>query len=188
MSEIQSCSEGKYCINSIENKGESAAKCILCRLAPDNENLSGHYWKTLPNEKYVHPVLFAEKRKASINRLFVSKQARQSKDIAKRKVSRKAVLAEKETEKVFIRSTKNSGRSNRDGDSVLANFITIDTKMQSKAVHPIVRMDELDKVSRDAKNGGNNIGCLCIRNKYRVGIIVLKEEDFGKIVKGIINV
>jgi hypothetical protein len=182
--EVTSCDQGKFCKNSVENKGEGAAKCMLCRLAPGNENLDQQYWKPIDTyTNFPHPVLRKEKVDAVIERARGKRQQRRDRDQGKRKVARIAAAAEKQTEANFIKATKNSGRSNRDGDHVAVGFITIDTKHQDRE-HPLVSLVELEKVRRDARNAGNTYGALVLRNVKGYGVVAMEESDFAKMVGG----
>lgn len=179
--EPQACGESVNCKNSITYKGQWAAACISCRLAPGNENLQNHHWR--PREpRLTHPALEGEKRKARIDRAIASRQKRQSRDPGRRKVSRIAEKAERVTETRIIEATKNSGRSNRDGDHLVAGNITMDTKLQSTRLDPTVNLHELFKVQKDAERAGSFLGCLTIRNRHGVGVVVLAEEDFARLV------
>ncbi len=173
------CDVGVQCQNSITNKGEVGARCILCRLAPGNENLSTNCWKPFRGWRQGHPILEKEKKETGFIKRREAAIKRLTRDVAKRKVARKAAIAEKETEFSIIKATKNSGRSNRDGDHIVAGDIIMDTKLQSTRENVIVQLDELNKVKRDAKG---KISCLCLRNKYNVGIVVMYEEDFSKLI------
>jgi hypothetical protein len=180
------CDEGTYCQNSITSKGEAGAKCVLCRLAPGNENLTAHFWKPFRKPadfitwKTEHPALQKEKREKSFLKRSADRAARFLKDRAKQKLAKKAEQAERETEANIIKSSVNSGRKNRDGDHLVAGSICMDTKLQSTRTNPVVSMLELDKVNRDAKGG---IGCLCLRNKFNRGVVVLTEESFSRLTK-----
>ena len=186
--EVQECAYGFQCRNSIQSLGEGRAKCIACRLSPDNEDREiGHHWLPVAGLTGLgrqHPALQREKRDASFARARAAQEKRQGRDSGKRQVLRKAVRAEKTTESNIIRATKNSGRSNRDGDHVAAG-ITLDTKMQSKRDNPVVLLSELSKVREDAKNGGNSIGALVIRNRHGVGVVAIHEDDFAKILEAL---
>lgn len=179
--EPQACSELLNCKNSITYKGQWAAACIGCRLAPGNENLQSHHWRPR-DPKLKHPALESEKRKARIDRAVASREKRQSRDPQRRKVSRIAEKAERTTETSIIEATKNSGRSNRDGDHLVVGNITMDTKLQSTRLDPTVNLHELSKVRKDAERAGSFLGCLTIRNRHGVGVVALAEEDFARLV------
>jgi hypothetical protein len=179
--EPEACHEASNCKNSIQYKGQWAAACISCRLAPGNEGLQNQHWRPRePNLK--HSVLEGEKRKARIDRAIANREKRQNIDPRRRKVSRIAEKAERATEASIIEATKNSGRSNRDGDHLIAGNITMDTKLQSTRLDPTVNLHELFKVQKDAQRAGSLLGCLTIRNRHGVGVVVLAEEDFARLV------
>jgi hypothetical protein len=101
----------------------------------------------------------------------------------RQRVNRIAAQAERDTESNIIKATKNSGRSSRDGDHLVAGRITMDTKLQSTRSDPVVRLYELAKVQADAKRAGSLLGCLTLRNKHGVGVVVMSEEDFARMIK-----
>ena len=180
-----SCSVGNLCKNSPENIGEAKAKCALCALSPDNEgrNMS-HYWR--PTVKRLdHPEL--ERRRLLIKALahMEDLRAKYNKDPKKRKISRLANKAERITEKNIIHATKNSGRRNRDGDHIHINQVTLDTKLQTTRENPVIFLGELEKVRADAMRAGVLIGGLVIRNKHNVGVVVLAEDDYALLTKGL---
>lgn len=100
------------------------------------------------------------KRRPRTNREAVLKTKKLTADKGKRKVLKLAVRAEKQTERQLIHATKNSGRSNKDGDHVAAGEITLDTKLQSKRTNPVILLHELVKVGEDARRAGNWMGAL----------------------------
>lgn len=169
------------CKNSTDLAGEQASKCALCRLSPDNagRNMS-HFWKPVI-AKQLHPKLVEEKRSSKIAKRILKLTKKNSADKNKRKISRLAAKAEKQTEKQIIHATKNSGRSNKDGDHVLYKSITLDTKLQTTRSNPIIKLDELEKVRRDAVRANMMAGGLLIRNKHGVGVVVFREEDVPNI-------
>ncbi len=185
--EVTSCDQGKICRNSVENLGLGSNKCFLCRLAPGNAGKDGlpNYWKPIPSMTFMqHPVLRQEKIDACIEKAKSKRQQRKDRDQKKRKVARVAAAAEKQTEANFIKATKNSGRSNRDGDHVAVGFITMDTKHQDRE-HPLVSLIELEKVRKDARNAGNTYGALILRNTKGYGVVAMEESDFAKLVGGL---
>lgn len=176
---IQSCDMASLCNNSSENTG--AAMCGTCRLAPGNEEFEkSHWW---PRGDVKHPVLEQEKRNRHKAKLVAAADKRKNRDRKRMTVGRIAARAEKRSEakaNVMV-ATKNSGRSHRDGDHTSHGFITLDTKLQSNNINPVVHLFELEKVRRDARNGGNSFGGLILRNKYNVGVVVMTEDDFHKL-------
>jgi hypothetical protein len=143
-----------------------------------------HYWSPTPparKAKVKHSQLEAEKRQLKIHKHNIKLTQKNNRDKTKRKVSRLAKQAEKQTEKQIIHATKNSGRSNKDGDHVLYENITLDTKLQSTRMNPVVSFSELEKVRKDATRAGMVAGGLLIRNKHGVGVIVFAEEDVPRI-------
>lgn len=183
MPQVESCDTGSSCLNSVESRGEGQSKCLFCRLAPGNENLARDYFKPVDGRSK-HPVLREEKHQKARAKTAESIQKRLSRDRGRQKVQRQAARAEKATERNIIAATKNSGRSNRDGDHTAAGFITLDTKNQSQREHPVVLLSELSKVQSDARNAGNSIGGLVLRNKHGVGVVVFYEQDFARVILG----
>lgn len=169
------CLEGEKCKNSPSNC--IRPKCNVCRLSPDAPYfIKEVYWKPL-NKKFKHRILEEEKRHAKRQQAFAKQAAKKAKDPAKQARLRAAKRAERRTEKGIIKSTRNSGRVNKDGDHLLAGDIVIDTKLQSMAVNPVINLHELDKVREDANRNGKSCGCLAIHNKNGRVIIVLDQRD-----------
>lgn len=179
MLDIIECDQAINCKNSIELAGEARSRCYTCRLSPDNDNRGSVNWKPV-DDKAKHPTLVKEKSDREYTKRTEAIAKRQSRDKTKMTVSWKAQKAEAQTEKNIIKATKNSGRSNRDGDHVAANFIGLDTKVQLTRMQPEIKIEELDKAIADAKRGGSLIGGLVIRNKMGAGFVVFREEDFAK--------
>lgn len=179
--EILSCKEGAGCANSLDVAGLGSAKCGVCRFAPNAPSSYSNYWKPT-GTKRKHPAAVAEKDAKQRLRLAVRKAKNLAVDRNRQKVLAGAARAEKSTERNLIKATKNSGRMNRDGDHVAAGNITLDTKMQSKRINPVVSLEELFKVRDDAKHAGNLIGALVLRNSNNVGVVAIHEDDFARIV------
>lgn len=175
---IESCDQGIRCANSKENS--AVPSCGSCRLAPGNETHVIQHWRpAIPNAK--HPVLEAEKRVAKQLKVEGRATVRRNKDRKRRAIGKIAVRAERRTEQAAIVATKNSGRSHQDGDHVSHGYITLDTKLQSGNINPVVHLFELEKIRRDARRGGNTFGGLVLRNKFNVGVVVMNEDDFHKL-------
>jgi hypothetical protein len=128
-------------------------------------------------------VLEQEKRDANRRKVLERQQVRKNKDRDRQAVLSRAAQAESRTQKEVIKATRNSGRVNKDGDHLLFGRITLDTKLQSGAENPIVKLQELDKVRSDAKRAGNPIGGLCIKNKNGRGVVVFDLRDVAKSIR-----
>lgn len=180
------CEMASVCRNSPDYKGEQFSSCALCRLSPDNagRNMT-HFWNPIKGAVKKHPGLRAERSLIKAVAHMENLRAKYGRDKKKVKVSRLAASAEKKTERNIIKATKNSGRSNKDGDHVLHNTITLDTKLQTTRANPIVLLSELEKVRRDAKRAGFYMGALVIRNRNGVGVVVMLEEDYAELSKHI---
>lgn len=175
------------CVNSANFKGEAMARCALCRLSPDNLGRDmAHFWRPI-EIRFKHPLLLQEKIDRKIHKARMKRVANWSRDPKKRKISRLASQAEKTTEKNIIHATKNSGRSNKDGDHVSLGMITLDTKLQTTRDNPVIYLHELEKVRGDAMRSGKLIGGLVIRNKHNVGCVVISEEDYAILTRGLNN-
>lgn len=185
------CMMDLYCLNSKMITGtEARAKCALCRLSPDNTGRDmAHYWRPTQyakdTRKDKHPNLKAEKLQKKIAKHQAKLVKNRQRDPQKRQISRLARQAEKSTERNIIHATQNSGRRNRDGDHVHGNNITLDTKLQTTRENPVILLVELEKVRADAVRSGKKIGGLVIRNKHNVGVVVLAEEDYALLTKGL---
>ncbi len=184
------CEMELHCRNSEANSSEVLTKCALCRLSPDNIGKKmAQYWAPTKLARDLnltkHPDLEGEKRFAKFKTRLAKLTKKRSRDPNKRKVSRLAAQAEKTTEKNIIRATKNSGRRNKDGDHISLGMITLDTKLQTTRENPVILLSELEKVRDDAMRSGKLIGGLVIRNKHNVGVVVLSEEDYTILTKGL---
>ena len=180
--QVLSCSEGPRCKNSVESRGDGA-RCVQCRFSPGNESLSHHQWRPLnPRDRVPHPVIFKEKRAESHARAKRNREQRLSVDPARQRLSRIAAKAEQQTQDNIIKATKNSGRILSDGDHTLDGCISLDTKLQSRNIHPVVRLNELDKIRKDAERNHKLLGGLLIRNSNGVGVFVIREEDLPVLI------
>jgi hypothetical protein len=178
---VLACDEGGQCQNSIARLGFGSAKCGICRLSPTGPESGLSYWK--PDIKGTkHPALVAQKVVAKRERVLFLREKKKNVDVSKRKLLTQAARAEKITERNIIHATKNSGRSNKDGDHVVAGEITLDTKLQTGRDNPVVLLHELVKVGQDAVRAGNWMGALMLRNKSGIGVVAMTEEDFGRLV------
>jgi hypothetical protein len=140
-----------------------------------------HYWKPV-SHTYTHPILVKEKRDAKRAKTIAKRAAEKAKDPSKQARLREAARAERRTNDKIIKSTRNSGRVNKDGDHLLGNNVILDTKLQSNAENPVIHLHELDKVRSDASRAGRPVGCLVIRNKNGRGVVVIDERDLPKII------
>jgi len=181
--EIKPCKEGTMCANSPFHSLHPL--CRDCRLSPIYWGIaiqpSKHYWKSV-NPRWKHQILEKEKRDAKRRKTIAKREAEKAKDPAKQARSRAAERAERKTNASIIKSTRNSGRVNKDGDHLLDDRITLDTKLQSQNENPVVNLHELDKVRRDARNNTKLLGGLVIRNKSGRGVVVIDERDIGKLI------
>lgn len=182
---IEPCKEGTMCHNSPFHS--LRPKCNSCRLSPLNDRgmFAGVFpqeWKPV-SSKWKHSVLEKEKRDAKRKKAIERQKERQAKDPAKQARLRAAARAERKTNAKIIRATINSGRVNRDGDHLLYNDIVVDTKLQSTAENPVVRLHELDKVRADAKRNGKAYGVLCLQNRVGRSVITIDAADFAKILE-----
>ena len=178
--EVACCSEGPFCNNGPSHSIQP--KCPDCRLSPNSYlGTTRHYWKSI-DRKHYHPVLEKEKRDAKRRKTIEHREAEKAKDPARKARQRAAQRAERRTNAEIIKSTRNSGRLNRDGDHLFGNNVVIDTKLQSTATNPVVHLYELDKVRADAKRNGRYCGILCIRNKSGRAIIAIDASDFAALV------
>jgi hypothetical protein len=183
--EILPCSEESSCLNSLQRAGLGSGKCGICRLSPgDNAGATVSYWK--PDIKGTkHPALVAAKKEVNLKKLQDTRLKRRSVDPAKRRILTQAARAEKQTERQLIHATKNSGRSNKDGDHIAGGEITLDTKLQSKRTNPVILLHELVKVGEDARRAGNWMGALVLRNMNGIGVVAIAEADFARLIQRI---
>lgn len=173
------CIMASQCRNSEELAGSLRSMCALCRLSEDNLGRDmTQYWSPIET-RLRHPILEAAKRQKKIDKHNKALNKKRQRDPKKRQISRQAQQAEKKTERNIIHATKNSGRRNKDGDHVSAGRITLDTKLQTTRENPVIYLGELEKVREDAMRAGKRIGGLVIRNKYGVGCVVLREDDYA---------
>ena len=180
--QIIPCKEAERCLNSpsVAGAGALCRDCRLSHLLGYAIQPPGHKWRPI-SKKWKHPVLEQEKRNANRRKVLERQQIRRNKDRDRQAIVKSAAQAELRTQKKVIRATRNSGRVNRDGDHVLFDCCTLDTKLQSKVENPIVRLSELDKVRNDAKRSGKEFGALLLRNKNGRGVLVIDERDLSKL-------
>jgi hypothetical protein len=152
----------------------------MCRLAESGGGPM-NAWRPW-QQGQVHPKLAAEKKQKAQDRREVAVAKRKAKSRPKRDLARRAARAEEQTNRNIIAATRNSGRTAKDGDAVHAGRITLDTKLQSGNIHPVVHLDELDKVRADARRGGNPIGGLVLRNKHGRAVVVFDEQDYARML------
>ena len=104
--------------------------------------------------------------------------------------SQRLTEASKAEKKAFegsnITPTKNSGRTNKNGDAEIDELggITFDHKQQSKAKDFKVKIDELNKVLADAYRSGHAYGALVCTNSFGRKIFVM-EWDQAKNLLGL---
>lgn len=178
------CSEGEHCKNSPFNSARPLCmECNLCPVASVNLNFKEHHWKAT-SSKHKHPIVEAKKRYAKYQKTLERAKKRAAKDPARQARTRAAARAERKTNAAIIKSTRNSGRVNRDGDHVFDGRICLDTKQQSNTENPVVHLHELDKVRRDARNSGYPIGGLVLRGSTGRGVVVFDERDLSALRKG----
>lgn len=181
---IAPCNVGDQCRNSVHIAGFGEGKCGICRLSPTGPTAGTNFWKpVIPGTK--HPEVVAAKKKAQKDRAGEVLMKKRAVDKGKRKILVKAVLAEKQTERNLIHATRNSGRTNKDGDHVAAGEITLDTKLQSKRDNPIVLLSQIVKVGEDARRAGNWMGVLVLRNRNGIGVVAMAEADFARLIQRI---
>ena len=175
---ISPCNVEEFCRNSPSNS--SRTLCNQCRLSPNVNILlsTEHHWKSI-DKKHKHPILENEKRQTKREKTIARQAKRKAKDRNRQQVNERAAKAEKRTEREIIKSTVNSGRSNKDGDHLSKGKIALDTKHQSKRDNPIVKLSELDKIRKQAITNGLILGALVLRNKSGRGVIVIDERDWG---------
>jgi hypothetical protein len=178
------CKEGELCRYSPQNAGEQGTRCVSCRLSPDNrvaDTALPSYWRPL-DKGVVHPILEQEKRAQAFKRHKDTRDERLNRDKVRQARLRLAAHAEKTTQKNIIRATKNSGRTDKDGDHVAGGYVTLDTKLQSKRLNPVVIATELAKVRNDSASAKTMVGGLVLRSKTGLGVVVFHEDDFAKIL------
>lgn len=179
---VAPCKEGPFCSNGPSHIMQS--RCPDCRLS-QNAYLGAtrHYWKPI-SHTYHHPVLEKEKRDGKRAKALERQAAKKAKDPTRQARLRAAERAERKTNAEIIKSTRNSGRVNKDGDHLLNGNVTLDTKLQSKNENPIVHLHELDKVRQDSVRAGRLLGALVLRNKNGRGVVVIDERDISKLIRG----
>lgn len=181
--QIVPCDESHLCLNSVERAGIDGGKCGICRLSPTGHSRM-NYWKpSVPGTK--HPGLIAVKKQEKLDKHIAQIAKKRNADIGRRRLLIKASQAEKTTERNLIRATKNSGRSNKDGDHIAVGEITLDTKLQTTRENPVVLLHELHKVGEDAKRAGNWMGALVLRNTNGIGVVAMTESDFARLIQRI---
>ena len=160
-------------------------QCQYCKLASAGGGPMNCWKPWSPGTP--HPKLTAEKKQKAQDRREAATAKRKAKSRPKQDLLRRAARAEKQTESNIIAATRNSGRTAQDGDHVHAGRITLDTKLQSGNTHPVVHLDELDKVRGDARRAGNPVGALVLRNKHGRGVVVFDEQDYAQLLLRILQ-
>ena len=181
--QVLPCDEGAQCKNSIARAGIGAGKCGACQLSPTGLRGTSFWKPDVPGQK--HPAVIAARAQDKKDRKAALDLKNRFADKGKRKLLVEAVRAEKQTERNLIHATRNSGRTNKDGDHVAAGEITLDTKLQSKRDNPIVLLSQITKVGEDARRAGNWMGALVLRNRSGVGVVAMAEADFARLIQRI---
>lgn len=181
--QIIPCEVADQCLNSIEHAGLMGGKCGICRLSPEPQGERNWWRPKVAGAK--HPGIVQAKKQAKLDRFKALQEKKKTVNRGKQKVLTMAARAEKITERNLIRSTKNSGRSHKDGDHIAGNEITLDTKLQSKRDNPVVLLHELLKVGDDARRAGTMMGALVLRNRNGIGVVAMTEADFGRLLQRI---
>jgi K+/H+ antiporter YhaU regulatory subunit KhtT len=181
--EPEPCDASARCETWRDSQQELPPGCRTCKFAKRFPGGFNHWEPVNKGEK--HPDVVKVRREAKAAEEAAKRQKRLARDKGKMEVQRRARIAERQTERNIIHATLNSGRANKDGDHVLAGDITLDTKLQTGNLNPVVHLVELDKVAADARRAGKSLGALVLRNKNGVGVVALFEEDFARLVKGL---
>lgn len=183
------CQEERDCTNGPSLRGYSNSKCRNCKLALAFGG-TGIHWK--PVLKRQHPVLVAENYRKAKQKAADNLAKRQARDRGKVRRLESSVRAEKKTQTTGLRAgakikaTKNSGRTNQDGDHQLETTsasikVSLDTKLQSQAANPTIRLSEIDKVRKDSGRAQTALGGLVIVNKYGRRVVVFDYIDFIRV-------
>jgi hypothetical protein len=170
------------CRNASYYVGEGLAKCWRCRFAKANGGAMNMYRPQEMSPK-VHPVEAEEKRQAKVERGKAKLAVRRAKNKPRQRVAKQAERAERGTEKAIIEATVNSGRRDQNLDHISRDRILLDTKSQSKHMHPVVDLHELDKARRQALAANYPVGGLVLVNKYGRRVVVFDVEDYAKVVR-----
>ena len=182
--QTEPCEQHSNCLNWALSDAANSA-CGGCKFGlhfPGVYNL----WRPMNGAPKKHPVETAAKKEAKRERDTTKFAARRNRDRGKREIQRQAAAAERRTERSIISATLNSGRVHKDGDhSMASGLITLDTKNQSGNENPVVHMVELAKVKMDSTHAGRSYSGLVLRNKHGVGVVVMYEEDFAQLVRGL---
>jgi hypothetical protein len=179
---IQECDESSACRNSIAALGWGSGKCGICKLSPTSEGIGQNYWSSsVPGKK--HSGLVAAQKANKLTKHLAAQVKKRSVDKGKQVILTRAAQAEKTTERNLIHATKNSGRSNKDGDHVAMGEITLDTKLQTTRENPVVLLHEIIKVNGDSKRAGTMFGALVLRNKHGIGVVAMAEADFARLIQ-----
>jgi hypothetical protein len=182
---ILPCDEENSCLNSpVHRLTIDNSLCGSCRLAKSGGG-TAICWRPW-DRKLKHPQLEQETREAKHEVKQAKRQKKAAKDRSKQKLARVAARAEEKTNDDIIKATRNSGRSNQDGDALHGEKVTLDTKKQTTRVHPVVDLQELDKVREDALRAGASVGALVLRNKHDRAVVVFDEGDYARLFTRVI--
>jgi hypothetical protein len=175
------CTVIRNCRNGLADR----RTCVLCRFDDLDPGIENRYW---PLEKAIkHPKLEAEKAAKKREKAYAQLAARQARNKGKQVLQAKARKAEAATERNIIKSTKNSGRVNCDGDHTAAGFFALDTKLQTTRETPQIKWTELQKIRSQAAANSKPVGALVVRGKSGRAVVVIDEDDFGKVLKALLR-
>ena len=179
---VYPCEMSSECLSSPAHKGEGGSLCSSCVWSPNGSGDTRDNFRVPKGSR----VKFARKEEADYAERRAKVAAKRTVESAKSKpkarIGRRAALAEKRSERGLIKSTRNSGRTNRDGDHNFADKISLDTKLQTGNLNPVVNLADLAKIQADARRVGNPIGVLVLRNKNNVGVVAISEADWRTIL------
>jgi len=178
--EVTPCELRFNCRNAPEHFISPVGRCHECKWAVSGGGTMNKYRPI--NRRIKHPLVESEKLRQRLEARRKRRQAERAKDQSRRRILQKAKQAEKATERKIIAATKNSGRVRQDGDHSARGFFALDTKLQSRRLHPQVDLGELDKIRLQACRNGYPAGALVLRNRAGRGVVVLAEEDFAKVL------
>ncbi len=179
------CEMSDNCKNAPIGSNLGSGSCYDCRFRDQDPGVYNHYWPI--NRKLKHPKAEAEKLQNKRERANAKLAQKRARDKAKITLQAKARRAEKVTERKIIQATKNSGRVNNDGDHTAAGFFALDTKLQTTRETPQIDWVELQKIRSQAAANQKPVGALVLRGKSGRSVIVIDEEDFGKILKALLR-
>ena len=163
---MSQCEVASNCFNN-------SSGCWMCKYANPEEP---QQWYSAINKAIKHPQ--AVKDREELKR---QKRAEATRKKVDKNREKSKIVIESEQAEIRVQKTLNSGRTFRDGD-LCTDDLTIDVKMQSRNVNPIIFASEFKKVQTDAIHAGKRHGVLVLENSLGQAYCVMSLELFKELI------